>query len=318
MIEVEHLTKKFGPHTAIDDITFSARQGEILGFLGPNGAGKTTTMRILTCFFPPSSGRAVVAGHDCFEESLAVRKRIGYLPESVPLYRDMGVEHYLRFVAGVKGMGAKEITQGVARVVSDCGLEAVTRRPIGELSKGYRQRVGLAQALVNDPAVLVLDEPTVGLDPRQIREIRKLIKDLAGQRTVIISTHILPEVRMVCDRIVIVNGGRLVAVDTPDNLTAHLRTATRIALRVMGPPQEILQTLRAIPGVKQVEESPPNPLAEGHGFVVELQEGTDAQNHRKVLAPAIIGRHWDLVEMHTLEMSLEEVFIKLVTREEEV
>lgn len=318
MIEVENLTKKFGPHTAIDNISFSAKQGEILGFLGPNGAGKTTTMRILTCFFPPTSGRAVVAGHDCFEESLEVRRRIGYLPENVPLYRDMTVQHYLRFVAGVKGMGAKEVTQGVSQVVGECGLESVTHRLIGELSKGFRQRVGLAQALVNNPAVLVLDEPTVGLDPRQIREIRKLIKDLAGQRTVIISTHILPEVRMICDRIVIVNNGRLVAVDTPENLTAHLRTATRIALRVMGPPEEVMRVLRAIPGVKQVDLAPPNPLAEGHGFIVELHEGSEAHNHRKVLPPAILEQNWDLIEMHTLEMSLEDVFIKLVTKEEEV
>ncbi|MEO5350129.1 MAG: ABC transporter ATP-binding protein [Magnetococcus sp. YQC-3] len=318
MIEVEHLTKKFGPHTAIDDITFSANKGEILGFLGPNGAGKTTTMRILTCFFPPSSGRAVVAGHDCFEESLEVRKRIGYLPENVPLYRDMTVQHYLRFVAGVKGMDAKAVSKGVAQVLGECGLESVSHRPIGELSKGYRQRVGLAQALVNNPDVLVLDEPTVGLDPRQIREIRKLIKDLAGQRTVIISTHILPEVRMVCDRIVIVNSGRLVAIDTPENLTAHLRTSARIALRVLGPPQEVLQTLSALPGVKQVEVAPANPQAEGHGFVVEFQEGVDVKSHGKSLPPAIIGRNWDLIEMHTLEMSLEDVFIKLVTREEGV
>lgn len=315
MIEVKNLTKRFGQHTAIEGISFSAEPGEILGFLGPNGAGKTTTMRILTCFFPPSSGRAVVAGHDCFESSLEVRKRIGYLPESVPIYRDMSVRHYLSFVAGIKGMGAKEIKKGVLSVMGDCGLGDVSERLIGELSKGYRQRVGLAQALVNDPDVLVLDEPTVGLDPRQIREIRKLIKELTGRRTVIISTHILPEVRMVCDRIVIVNNGRLVAVDTPENLTAHLRTSTRIALRVQGPSQEVLQVLRAIPGVKKVEEAAENPLLEGCGFVVELHKGTDS---RRTLPPAIIGRNWDLIEMHALEMSLEDVFIQLVTKEEGV
>ena len=315
MIEVEELTKAFGPHKAVEGLTFAAEKGEILGFLGPNGAGKTTTMRILTCFFPPTSGRAVVAGHDCFEESLEVRKRIGYLPESVPLYREMTVRKYLSFVAGVKGMSNRDIGAGVTRVMGDCGVERVADRPIRELSKGYRQRVGLAQALVNDPKVLILDEPTVGLDPKQIREIRKLIKALSGHRTVILSTHILPEVSMVCDRIVIVNNGRLVAVDTPKKLISRMRTSSRMVMRVNGPPDAVLKALSAVRGVKKVNREQDTLSAEGHDFIVELEEGTDA---RKTLPPVIIGRQWDLIEMRPLQMSLEEVFIKLVTREEGV
>ena len=315
MIEVEELTKTFGSHTAVEGLTFTADQGEILGFLGPNGAGKTTTMRILTCFFPPTSGKARVAGYDCFEESLEVRKRIGYLPESVPLYRDMTVQRYLAFVAGVKGMSHKEISRGVTQVMGDCGIEGVADRPIGDLSKGFRQRVGLAQALVNDPDVLILDEPTVGLDPKQIREIRKLIKELAGRRTIILSTHILPEVSMVCDRIVIVNNGRLVAVDTPKNLTSRLRTSSRMVMRINGPAAEIIKTLNNVQGVKNVKQTPDTIASEGHDFIVELTEGTDA---RKTLPPIIIGKQWDLIEMRSVEMSLEEVFIKLVTQEETV
>ena len=315
MIEVEELTKVFGPHTAVENLSFAAEQGEILGFLGPNGAGKTTTMRILTCFFPPTSGKAMVAGHDCFEESLTVRKKIGYLPESVPLYREMTVRRYLAFVAGVKGMSNHEIKQGVIQVMGDCGIEGVADRPIGELSKGYRQRVGLAQALVNDPNVLILDEPTVGLDPKQIRGIRKLIKDLSGRRTVILSTHILPEVSMVCDRIVIVNNGRLVAVDTPKNLTSRLRTSSRLIMRINGPAAEIITTLKAVQGVENVSQEPDTMATEGHDFLVEMVKGTDA---RKTLPPVIIQQQWDLIEMRSVEMSLEDVFIKLVTREEEV
>lgn len=316
MIEVENLCKSFGPHKAVDGLTFSASKGEILGFLGPNGAGKTTTMRMLTCFFPPTSGRAMVAGHDCFENSLEVRKRIGYLPESVPLYKEMSVQGYLTFVAGVKGMEPREITKGVNKVMSDCGIDDVAKRLISEISKGYRQRVGLAQALVNNPEVLILDEPTVGLDPRQIRGIRQLIRDLAGERTVILSTHILPEVSMICGRVVIVNQGKLVAVDTPANLTGRLRTSNRMGIWVVGPPQEILQTLSGVHGVKKVEFFEPNPaFPDAHGFTLELDTGTDA---RRTLPPVIIGKNWDLMELRSLEMSLEEVFIKLVTREDEI
>ncbi len=314
MIEVQDLTKTFGQHTAVEGITFGAEKGEILGFLGPNGAGKTTTMRMLTCFFPPTSGKAIVAGHDCFEESLEVRKRIGYLPESVPIYRDMSVRGYLSFVAGVKGMEHKEIKKGVVRAMGDCGIDDVADRLISEISKGYRQRVGLAQALVNDPEVLILDEPTVGLDPKQIRGIRQLIRDLAGKRTVILSTHILPEVSMICGRVVIVNKGKLVAVDTPANLTTRLRSSNHMGLWVVGPPDAVMQALRKVSGVRKVERRDPDPaFPDAHGFTVMLDEGADA---RRTLPPVIIGNNWDLMELRSLEMSLEEVFIKLVTTEE--
>ncbi|HEB79497.1 MAG TPA: ATP-binding cassette domain-containing protein, partial [Rhodospirillales bacterium] len=230
MIEVENLTKDYGARLGIDGLTFSAEKGELLGFLGPNGAGKTTTMRILTCFFPATSGRATVAGFDCFEDSLEVRKRLGYMPESVPLYKDMEVGEYLSFVAGAKGVEAKDVKKSVDRVIGDCGLSEYPKSMISELSKGYRQRVGLAQALVNDPEILILDEPTNGLDPRQIREIRKLITELAGQRTMILSSHILPEVSKVCKKIVIIDKGKLVAVDTPDNLVSNVHGATKMFL----------------------------------------------------------------------------------------
>ncbi|MBI5682169.1 MAG: ATP-binding cassette domain-containing protein [Deltaproteobacteria bacterium] len=223
MIQVENLTKNYGSHQALKGISFTVNKGEILGFLGPNGAGKTTTMRILTGFFPATSGKAVVAGFDVFEEPMEVRKRIGYLPENVPLYRDMVVTDYLKFAAGIKGIKKYDMDDRVNKVMDDCALQDVSRKLIGELSKGYRQRVGLAQALVNDPDVLILDEPTIGLDPNQIIEIRKLIKGLAGKRTIILSTHILPEVSMICHRVVIINKGEVVAVDTPQNMTSRIQ-----------------------------------------------------------------------------------------------
>ena len=215
MIKVENLTKSYGNFQALKGVSFTVKKGEILGFLGPNGAGKTTTMRILTCFFPATSGKASIAGYDVFEESLEVRKRIGYLPENVPLYPEMKVTDYLKFVAGVKGVSRKAINERVSVVMEECVLTHMSHKLVGQLSKGYRQRVGIAQALVNEPDVLILDEPTVGLDPKQIIEIRKLIKGLAGRRTVILSTHILPEVSMTCQRVIIINDGRVIASDTP-------------------------------------------------------------------------------------------------------
>src|SRR3989338_853397 len=241
MIEVENLTKEYGEFRAVDNISFSVEKGEILGFLGPNGAGKTTVMRILTCFFPPTKGRAIVAGFNCFEDSLNVRKRIGYLPERVPLYEDMKVSDYLRFVAAIKGTPAKEVKRQVEKVMDDCSLSDVSNKLIKAVSRGYRQRVGIAQALVNDPEVLILDEPTVGLDPKQIKEIRKLIKDLAGRHTVILSTHILPEVSILCGRVIIINKGKVVAVDRPENLAAE--GSRRMFLRINGNAPAIEQAL---------------------------------------------------------------------------
>lgn len=313
MIEVENLTKAYGQQRAVDDISFSVDKGEVLGFLGPNGAGKTTLMRMLTCFFPPTSGKASVAGYDCFADSLEVRKRIGYLPERVPLYEDMSVKDYLAFVAGIKGTVARDIKSKVARTMADCNIDAVANKLIHDLSRGYRQRVGLAQALVNDPDILILDEPTVGLDPKQIKEIRKLIKELAGKRTVILSTHILPEVSMICDRVIIINDGKLVANDTPENLTADLQKSARIFLQIAGATaDEIEKELAQLPGIKGLSQDETQPDG-AHGFIVEVEE---ENNIRKTLHSMIFNKGWDLVEMRSVHMSLEDVFIKLVTREQ--
>ncbi len=313
MIEVENLTKAYGQQRAVDDISFSVDKGEVLGFLGPNGAGKTTLMRMLTCFFPPTSGKASVAGYDCFADSLEVRKRIGYLPERVPLYEDMSVRDYLAFVAGIKGTVARDIKSRVARSMADCNIDVVANKLIHDLSRGYRQRVGLAQALVNDPDILILDEPTVGLDPKQIKEIRKLIKDLAGKRTVILSTHILPEVSMICGRVIIINDGKLVANDTPENLTADLQKSARIFLQIAGASaDEIEKELARLPGIKEISQDETRPDGV-HGFIVEVE---DENNVRKTLHSMIVNKGWDLVEMRSVHMSLEDVFIKLVTREQ--
>lgn len=314
MIEVENLTKYYGNYHALKGVTFSVKKGEILGFLGPNGSGKTTTMRILTCFFPPTGGKAKVAGFDVFEEPLEVRKRIGYLPENVPLYKDMTVEDYLAFAAGIKGVDGRKIKNTVARVMDECVLTDVSYKLIAELSKGYRQRVGLAQALVNDPEVLILDEPTIGLDPKQIIEIRKLIKNLAGRRTVILSTHILPEVSMTCQRVVIINDGRVVAVDTPQNLTSKVEGANRVLVKIEGPFQDVIRELGALNGVEKVTRR------EGYGsngigeYIVEAQKNRDI---KKNIAPAIINKGWALLELRSHEMSLEDIFVKLVTKEKE-
>lgn len=309
MIEVEHLTKEYGDFRAIDDISFTVEKGEILGFLGPNGAGKTTVMRVLTCFFPPTRGRVRVAGYDCFEDSLNVRKRIGYLPERVPLYEDMRVADYLRFVAAIKGAPAGEVARRAARVMADCGLAEVSNKSISAISKGYRQRVGIAQALVNDPEVLILDEPTAGLDPRQIKGIRKLIKDLAGRHTVILSTHILPEVSLLCGRVIIINKGKLVAVDRPENLASE--GSRRMFLRIEGDVQAIGQELSRTGGIRSVAQEPS--LDGASGFVVVFD---DEKRGRQGIHSMIERQRWDLVEMRPLEASLEDVFIRLVTREE--
>ena len=309
MIEVENLTKDYGEFRAIDDISFSVDKGEILGFLGPNGAGKTTVMRILTCFFPPTSGKAIVAGYNCFEDSLNVRKRIGYLPERVPLYEDMTVSDYLRFVAAIKGTPAKDVSRKVAQITEDCGLGEVTHKLIRAISRGDRQGVGIAQALVNAPEVLIPDETMVGLDPRQIKEIRKLIKDLAGRHTVILSTHILPEVSILCGRVIIINKGKLVASDKPENLRAG--SAKKIYLRLSGNPQSVEQELARAEGVTGITREQ---TAEGaSAFVVAFD---DEKRGRQGIQSMIENNRWDLIEMRPIEASLEDIFIKLVTKEE--
>ena len=311
MIEVERLTKHYGPVTAIRDVSFSVAPGQIVGFLGPNGAGKSTTMRILACFMPASSGSARVAGRDVFRESLEVRRRIGYLPESVPLYTEMRVAPYLEFVAEVKGVSRSDRRRRVADVMDRCRVADVQNRLIGALSKGYRQRVGLAQALVSDPEVLILDEPTIGLDPKQITEIRSLIKSLAGQHTVILSTHILPEVSMVCSGVIIINKGSVVAQGPIDSLVEQIFPTARVEVEIVGPPPAVRDRIRSISGVLSVEDQL---VANGAArYVVEAARGRDVRAEIFKLAAQ---QHWDLLELRRVGMTLEEVFIRIVAGEE--
>ncbi|MCI0371951.1 MAG: ABC transporter ATP-binding protein [candidate division NC10 bacterium] len=312
MIEVDGLTKFYGQKAAIEEVSFEVAKGEVVGFLGPNGAGKTTTMRILACFMPPTSGTARLAGLDIGKQSLEVRRRIGYLPESVPLYGDMTVRQYLTFAAEAKGVPRPERSGRVAGVMERCLIADVQERLIRNLSKGYRQRVGLAQALVGDPEVLILDEPTLGLDPKQIIEIRSLIRDMRGERTVILSTHILPEVSMVCQRVIIINDGRIVAVDTPENLNLRLQKSSRILLEVEGPAEDVRRTLAGVKGVLAVT---PQEARDGRRrFLVETDREQDL---RKDLARAVANSGWGLTELRPVDLTLEDIFIRLVTREEE-
>jgi ABC-2 type transport system ATP-binding protein len=313
MIEVEQLSKTYGPIKAIEDVSFVVEKGEILGFLGPNGAGKSTTMRILTCFMPPTSGTARIAGYDIFKESLQVRRRVGYVPENAPLYTDMPVVSFLKFVAEVKGLSRRERLRQVGQVMGDCGIKDVQHRYIGKLSKGYRQRVALAQALLGNPDVLILDEPTIGLDPRQIIDIRQLIKGLAGQKTVILSSHILPEVSMTCQRVIIINRGRLVAVDTPENLTTKLQTSSRLLVRVEGPATDVVRALGAVSGVQTVKEEGSGP---GHVVTCVIESKKD-RDVRKDVAAAVVRQNWGLLELRPVDLTLEDVFVRLVTEEKE-
>jgi len=311
MIEVQNLTKRYGSFTAIRDVSFSVAPGEIVGFLGPNGAGKSTTMRILSCFMPASGGTAKVAGYDVFRESMEVRRRIGYLPESVPLYNDMRVAPYLDFVAEVKGVPRSARKRRVADVMERCLIADVQNRLIRNLSKGYRQRVGLAQAIVSDPHVLILDEPTIGLDPKQIVGIRQLIKSLAGAHTVILSTHILPEVSMVCEAVIIINRGRVVASGPLDRLMQELSPTARVQVQVEGPPELVAQSLRALPGVQRVES---RGAADGAStFVLEAERARDV---RREIAQLAAQQRWGLLELKALDLSLEDVFIRIVAGEE--
>src|SRR6266850_337129 len=311
MIEVDHLTKSYGPVAAIRDVSFTVSPGQIVGFLGPNGAGKSTTMPILACFMPASSGAAKVAGYDVFAQSMEVRRRIGYLPENVPLYTDMRVAAYLDFVAEVKGIGRSERRRRVADVMDRCMVAEMQNRLIGKLSKGYRQRVGLAQAIVSDPEVLILDEPTIGLDPKQITEIRSLIKSLAGQHTVILSTHILPEVSMVCDAVIIINKGSIVAQGPIDTLVEQFFPTARVEVEIGGPPPAVRDRIRAIPGVLSVQDQA---IANGAGrYLVEAARGRDVRGELFQLAAQ---QRWDLLELKRVGMTLEEVFIRIVAGEE--
>ncbi len=313
MIQVDNLTKRYGPVEAIRDVSFNVEKGRIVGFLGPNGAGKSTTMKILACFMPASGGTARVAGYDVFSQSLEVRRRIGYLPENAPLYTDLSVAAFLDFVAEIKGIERAARRGRVADVMDRCFITDMQNRLIGKLSKGYRQRVGLAQALLGDPEVLILDEPTIGLDPAQIAEIRALIRSLAGQHTVILSTHILPEVSMVCDGVIIINRGRIVAQGTESELVQQVFPTARIEVRVAGAAGDVAGSLRALPGVVGVE---PSTSRDGVvGFLVESERDRDV---RPDLVRLVAGKGWALQELHQVGMSLEEVFIRVVAGEQEL
>ncbi len=311
VVEVCNLTKYYGPKKAIEGVTFTLARGEILGFLGPNAAGKTTTMRIITGYLPPSDGTVLVEGHDVLEDSLEVRKRIGYMPETVPLYPELTVRQYLNYVASLKGVHGRQRRARVDEVMEKCWVTDVADTLIFKLSKGYRQRVGLAQALVADPPVLVLDEPTVGLDPRQIIETRQLIKGLAGSHSVILSTHILPEVSMTCNRVLIINEGKVVAEDTPENLEKRLRSTDAILVEVRGPQDAVVQKLRSLPQVVgvQLQEVRDQRVR----LVVEAQLGSDV---REQVGEAVVRAGWGLLELRPTGMTLEEIFLKLTTREE--
>jgi ABC-2 type transport system ATP-binding protein len=310
VIEVQHISKRYGRVTAVDDVSFRVERGEILGFLGPNGAGKTTTMRILTGYMPPTEGRATVAGFDIFDKPIEAKRRIGYLPETPPLYPDMTVREYLDFVGKIKGVTGRERKDRVTSVMQRTHIADMADRHCAKLSKGYRQRVGLAQALIHNPDVLILDEPTAGLDPKQIIETRDLIRSLAGDHTIVLSTHILPEVAQTCQRVVIINKGRVVAVDTPDNLTARLRGAETLYVEVDAAGAEAGDVIAAVPGVTRVAGS----LQRGTivGFEVESERDRDV---RRELARAVVTRGWGLLELRPMRMSLEEIFLQVTTEE---
>ena len=309
MIEVQDLTKSYGSVKAVDDISFTVNKGEILGFLGPNGAGKTTTMRILTGYMPATSGTARVAGFDVSRDSMEVRRRIGYLPENPPLYPDMTVETYLDFVARIKQIAPERRKGRIDDALGKTNLEERRSELIKRLSRGYKQRVGLAQALVHDPDVIILDEPTVGLDPKQIIEVRNLIKGLAGNHTIILSTHILPEVSMTCDRVVIINKGKVAAVDTPENLTSQLKGGQKIRIEAEAPEKPLRDALAEIPGASRVVVESQRT---GSRLVVTV-EAAQGKDLRSEIAAKIVQNGWPLFELRGVSLSLEEIFLELTT-----
>ena len=311
MIEVRNLSKTYGDVTAVEDVSFIAEKGEILGFLGPNGAGKTTTMRVLTCYLPPSSGSAIVDGFDVVEESMEVRRRIGYLPEFPPLYADMIVSSYLTFVAKIKGVPGPTLNSRLDDTMEKTGIAHHRDTVIGHLSKGYRQRVGLAQALVHEPEVLILDEPTVGLDPKQIIEIREVIKGLGGDHTVILSTHILPEVSMTCGQLVIINNGRIAGEGTPESLVAQLKEGEVLRAHIDGPNTAVREMIARIDGVLDVSQEPGS--EEGIFLVTSLP----GQDVRDALTRQVVEDGFSLRELRPLDMTLEDIFLSLTSEEVE-
>jgi len=311
MIEVIGLTKYYGRFAAVRDVNFQVKAGEIVGFLGPNGAGKTTTMRILTCFTPASSGSVRVSGIDIAQDSMAVRRKIGYLPENVPLYNWMRVRGYLEFVSRAKGVPSSNRNQEIERVSKVVGIEDVQGKMIRWLSKGYRQRLGLAQALIGDPEIIILDEPTIGLDPRQIKEIRNLIKSFALNKTVILSSHILPEVSQICSRVIIINKGSIVAEDSPENLISGSGRTSRIQVSLSAPENEATNLVAILRGVSSVKVLAP--LQDGCSTLsVEAEKNIDV---RPILARAIVEKEWELLELRSIDVSLEDVFLDLITEE---
>ena len=305
MIKVENLTKRYAGNTAIKDLSFEVGQGEIMGFLGPNGAGKTTTMRILASFMPPTSGRASIAGFDIFEQSLQARARLGYMPENVPLYSDMRVTEYLDYRAALKDVPHRRVAERVGDVKELCGLKEVEKKIIGTLSKGYRQRVGLADALLHEPDLLILDEPTIGLDPNQIRQVRELIKNLGKQHTILLSTHILPEVEMTCSRVIIIHKGRIEACDTPENLLSQIRQAGGVLVEAKTGNDNGAEELKKISGVRDV-------TMDGDGdwkvFSLRVESGVDVREEVFRLAAA---RRWSVRELTQRRATLEDVFVEL-------
>ncbi len=317
MIEVDNVTKRFGPILAVDHISFDIARGEVVGFLGPNGAGKSTAMRILACFFPPSSGRASVGGHDVVTHALQVKQLVGYFPERVSVYPELPVRSFLDFVAEAKDVPRAERKREVGRVIESCGLAAVSDRIIGHLSKGYRQRVGIAQALMRRPQVLILDEPTIGLDPEQVVEIRKLIRDLGAERTVILSTHILSEVSSVCDRVIIINQGRILASESLAELRAQLRRTRVVRVEVEGPELQVRGVLEQLPGVETVRRPEVRVRRpEDNGAVALIVEYT-GDDLRKQVSRTVLEHGWGLLEVRSLEPTLEDMYLQLIRDEEQ-
>ena len=308
MIEVKNLTRYYGTRRAINNISFQIEKGEVVGFLGPNGAGKSTTMNIISCILPASSGSAKINGFDTFEQSLEIRKVIGYLPETPPLYSDMIVSDYLNFAAGVRGVDTKRISSSVDRVIEKCSLKDVSHRIIGRLSKGYQQRVGLAQSMVHDPEILILDEPTIGLDPIQIIEIRKLIQELTAEHTIILSSHILPEITQICKRVIIINEGEIAAVDSLGGLAASLRKSERLSLTVRNSENNIVEKLNGLDQVISTTNS------EGNEYLIECALRSNLQDG---IAKLALENNWGIVELKPVSMTLEDIFLKLTLEEKE-
>jgi ABC-2 type transport system ATP-binding protein len=305
LIKVENLTKYYGKRLAVDNISFNVEQGEIVGFLGPNAAGKTTTMRMLTGFLTPTAGNAWIAGHSILTESLEARQRIGYFAESVPLYTDMTVRDYLTFLARLRGVSREKTEKRADAVIKMSGLEEYTHTLIGRLSRGFRQRVGIAQSIVHEPDVLIMDEPTVGIDPIQVATTRQLIKDLGKEHTILLSTHILPEVSITCERVIIINNGKIVAQDRIENLSSLVSGVRRVKLEVEGPSKKITEKLQQVKGITRV-------VYDGRTYLVEFPSGQDL---RARITEAIVQGGWTLLSLETVEMSLEDIFLKLTTKE---